>query len=113
MHQVWTKYPAESGCGLLARLQKARLIKLFGDASEILYRRARLVGEPQIKHDRANNAFSMTPLYKVAKLATENDGNGFVRFTPTNLAATVICLNLEDKTQAREHCGGVVGLSRR
>jgi lipoprotein NlpI len=90
VHQVWTGVSAESMRVVAERLPKARLTKLFGDALEARYPGTRMLGEPQIEDDRVDNMMSVTTSYIVPKLATEKDGNWFVRFAPTNLAGAVI-----------------------
>jgi lipoprotein NlpI/transglutaminase-like putative cysteine protease len=90
VHQVWSGLPAESARMLLERLSKDKLLKLFGDALETRYPGTRLVGEPQIEDDRGDNVVSVTASYAVPKLATEKDGNWFVRFTPSNLAGALV-----------------------
>ena len=54
------------------------------------YPGAKLVGEPDIQDDRVNNALSIAATYAVPKLATERDGNWFVRFLPTNMRGTLV-----------------------
>jgi lipoprotein NlpI len=90
VHQVWSGVSAENARILIERLPKGKLLKLFGDALEARYPGAQLIGEPQMEDDRSNNVVSVTASYTVPKLATEKDGNWFVRFTPTNLAGALV-----------------------
>jgi lipoprotein NlpI len=89
VREVWASVSAEAIRVLFERLPKARLTKLFGDALETRYPGTRLVGEPDIQDDRVDNVFSVTTSYIVPKLATEKDGNWFVRFMPTNVAGAL------------------------
>jgi lipoprotein NlpI/transglutaminase-like putative cysteine protease len=89
VHQLWAGASAETLRVLFERLPKAQLTKLFGDALEIRYPGTRLVGEPQIRDDRVENILTVTTSYIVPKLATEKDGNWFVRFLPTNVAGAL------------------------
>jgi transglutaminase-like putative cysteine protease len=90
VHQVWSGAAAENARLLFERLPKPKLIKLFGDALESRYPGALMTGEPQITDDRTNNVLSVTTAYNVPKLATEKEGNWFVRFNTTNLAGTLV-----------------------
>jgi lipoprotein NlpI/transglutaminase-like putative cysteine protease len=90
VRELWAGVSAESIRLLFERLPKARLTKLFGDALETRYPGTRLVGEPEIQDDRVDNVFSVTTSYIVPKLATEKDGNWFVRFLPTNVAGALV-----------------------
>jgi lipoprotein NlpI/transglutaminase-like putative cysteine protease len=89
VRQVWTGVSAESVRVLFGRLPKDRINKILGDALEPRYPGARMAGDPEIKDDRIDNVFSVTTAYMVPKLATERDGNWFVRFQPTNMAGAL------------------------
>jgi lipoprotein NlpI/transglutaminase-like putative cysteine protease len=90
VQQVWSGVSAENARMLIERLPKEKLLKLFGDALEARYPGARLVGEPQIEDDRNDNVVSVTASYAVPRLATEKEGNWFIRFLPSNLAGTLV-----------------------
>src|SRR5262249_39887055 len=90
VHQMWSGAAAETARVLVERLPKARLTKLIGDDLEVRYPGARLNGEPQIEDNRDDNVISVTASYIVPKLATEKNGNWFVRFTPPNLAGALV-----------------------
>jgi lipoprotein NlpI len=89
VRELWAGVSAETIRVLFDRLPKARLTKLLGDALETRYPGTRLVGDPDIQDDRIDNVFSVTTSYIVPKLATEKDGNWFVRFLPTNTAGAL------------------------
>jgi lipoprotein NlpI len=89
VHQVWSGAAAENARLLFERLPKPKLTKLFGDALESRYPGALMTSEPQITDDRIDNVVSVAADYNVPKLATEKEGNWFVRFNATNLAGTL------------------------
>ena len=85
VRQVWHGTIAENLRVLQERVSREQLYKSIGGAMEQRYAGATLVGEPVIDDDRVDNVMSMTATYTVPKLATERDGNWFVRFTPDNM----------------------------
>lgn len=90
VHQVFSGVSAENARVLFERMPKPRLTKLFADALETRYPGTRMLGEPQIDDDHDNNVITVTASYVVPKLATERDGNWFVRFAPSNLAGALV-----------------------
>ena len=85
VRQVWHGTIAENLRVLQERVSRDQLYKSIGGAMEQRYAGATLVGEPVITDDRVDNVMSMTATYTVPKLATERDGNWFVRFAPDNM----------------------------
>jgi lipoprotein NlpI/transglutaminase-like putative cysteine protease len=90
VHQVWSGIAAENARMLFERLPKDKRIKMFGDALESRYPGTKMMGDPQIIDNRTDNVVSVTAAYTVPKLATEKDGNWFVRFNAVNLAGTLV-----------------------
>jgi lipoprotein NlpI len=85
VRQLWHGAVAESLRVLQERVPRDQLYRSIGGALEQRYPGATLVGEPVIKDDRVDNVMSMTATYTVPKLASERDGNYFVRFAPDNM----------------------------
>ena len=67
------------------RVPREQVVKSIGGALEQRYPGATLVGAPDISDDRENNVLTIGALYSVPKLATEREGNWFVRFSPDNM----------------------------
>ena len=88
--QIWHGVIAERLRVMQERVPREQMLKSIADAMESRYPGAKLVGEPDIQDDRVNNALSIAATYAVPKLATERDGNWFVRFVPTNLRGTLV-----------------------
>ena len=88
--QVWHGAIAEGLRVMQERLSRDQIVKSIADAMESRYPGAKLVGEPEIQDDRVDNALSIAATYSVPKLATEREGNWFVRFLPTNLRGTLV-----------------------
>ena len=86
--QIWHGVVAERLRVMQERVPREQMLKSIADAMESRYPGAKLVGEPDIQDDRVNNALSIAATYAVPKLATERDGNWFVRFVPTNMRGT-------------------------
>ncbi|MEA3173589.1 MAG: hypothetical protein QOF42_1000, partial [Gammaproteobacteria bacterium] len=70
---------------LLEQTSRDQVLKRIGDAMERRYPGAKLVGEPEVHDDRAENIFSISATYKVPKLAIERDGTWVVYFLPENM----------------------------
>jgi lipoprotein NlpI len=85
VRQMWRGTLAEHLRVGHERASRAEIVKGMGNAMEARYPGAKPVGEPDIQDDRVNNMFSTTMRYAVPKLATERDGNWFVRFMPVNM----------------------------
>jgi lipoprotein NlpI len=85
VRQVWRGAMAEALRLLQQRLPATELVKFVGDAMEMRYPGAKLVGEPDIVDDRGNNVFTMTAQYSVPKLAVEHGAYWYVRFSPANM----------------------------
>jgi lipoprotein NlpI/transglutaminase-like putative cysteine protease len=83
--QVWHGEPAETIRVMIEHMPHERIVRSIGDALEARYPGSKLAGEPDIQDDRVNNVLSYTARYNVPKLATEKNGNWFVRYLPTNL----------------------------
>ena len=88
--QIWHGVVAERLRVMQERVPREQMLKSIADAMESRYPGAKLVGEPDIQDDRVNNALSIAATYAVPKLATERDGNWFVRFVPTNMRGTLV-----------------------
>ena len=88
--QIWHGVTAERLRVMQERVPREQMLKSIADAMESRYPGAKLVGEPDIQDDRVNNALSIAATYAVPKLATERDGNWFVRFVPTNMRGTLV-----------------------
>jgi lipoprotein NlpI len=88
--QIWHGVVAERLRVMQERMPREQLLKTIADAMESRYPGAKLVGEPDIQDDRVNNALSIAATYAVPKLASERDGNWFVRFLPTNMRGTLV-----------------------
>jgi lipoprotein NlpI len=87
--QTWAGVIAERLRIVHERLPREQVLKSIADAMEQRYPGAKLVGEPDIQDDRVNNVVSIAATYSVPKLATEREGNWFVRFLPTNMRGTL------------------------
>jgi lipoprotein NlpI/transglutaminase-like putative cysteine protease len=85
VRQTWNGAAAEAMRVAIEHVPHDRLVKVIGDAMEARYPGAKLVGEPQIQDDQVGNVVSYVARYDVPKMATEKDGNWFVRYTPTNM----------------------------
>jgi lipoprotein NlpI len=90
VRQTWNGAVAEGLRVLHERVPRDQIMKSIGNAMEPRYPGATLVGEPEIQDDRINNVLSMTTVYSVPKLATERDGNWYVRFLPSNVRGALI-----------------------
>lgn len=85
LKRILTGVAAERTRVMFEYSSRDRILKTFGDAMERRYPGARLVGEPTISDDPANNMLTIGATYKIPKLATERDGNWLVNFRTDNL----------------------------
>lgn len=90
VQHVWHSVAAERVRVLFEHASREQVQKVLGDAMERRYPGAKLTGEPAIKDDRSNNAFSISASYKIPKLATEVEANWLVTFTTENLQNSVL-----------------------
>ena len=88
--RTWHGVVAERLRIMHAQMPRDQLLKSIADAMESRYPGAKLIGEPDIQDDRVNNALSIAATYTVPKLATEREGNWFVRYLPTNMRGTLV-----------------------
>ena len=85
VRHVWHGVAAERVRTLFEHAAHEQILKIFGNAMERRYPGARLVGEPVLRDDLANNEYSVTANYSLPKLANEVDGNWVVTFSAENL----------------------------
>jgi lipoprotein NlpI/transglutaminase-like putative cysteine protease len=90
VRQVWNGDVAETVRVTMEHVSHDRIVKSIGDALEARYPGAKLVGEPEIRDDRVSNVVSYIARYDVPKMATERDGNWFVRYNPTNFKGALV-----------------------
>ena len=98
MRRVWHGVGAERFRVQFERASREQVIRMVGDAMERRYPGAKLDGDPTIKDDRVNNAFSITASYKIPKLANEVGGNWAVAFSPDGLQNMMIASPSANRT---------------
>ncbi len=90
LKEIWNGVGAESIRVTNERLSRQQFAKAIGDLMERRYPGAKLVGEPELQDDRADNVVSLSAFYDLPKPSEERDGQWFVRFSPMNLTGVLI-----------------------
>jgi lipoprotein NlpI len=85
LRQTWRGVGAESIRLMHQHMPREQMSKSFEGLMEQRYPGARRVGEPSIEDDRAKNTLTLSMTFTIPKMATERDGNWFIRYLPTNL----------------------------
>jgi lipoprotein NlpI/transglutaminase-like putative cysteine protease len=88
--QTWNGVSAEVMRVTREHLPAGQFDKLFGESMQSRYPGAKLTGELQVDDDRVNNIVSVAATYDVPGLATENAGNWFVRYIPSNMQGALL-----------------------
>jgi lipoprotein NlpI/transglutaminase-like putative cysteine protease len=83
--QTWRGVGAENVRVMHQHVPREQMWRSFDAAMEQRYPGAKPVGEPSLIDDREKNMLSVSMTYAIPKMATELDGNWFVRYLPTNL----------------------------
>ena len=85
VRQTWRGVGAETARVMYQHVPRDQIWKSMLSAIEQRYPGAKPVGEPSFVDDREKNTVTVSATYSVPKMATEREGNWFVRYSPTNL----------------------------
>jgi lipoprotein NlpI/transglutaminase-like putative cysteine protease len=83
--QTWRGVGAENVRVMHQHVPREQIWRSFDAAMEQRYPGAKPAGEPGVVDDREKNMVSVSRTYSIPKMATEHDGNWFIRYHPTNL----------------------------
>ena len=83
--QTWRGAGAEHVRIMYQHVPREQIWKSVHGAIEQRYPGAKSVGEPSVVDDKGSNVVTVSATYSVPKMAIEQSGNWFVRYSPSNL----------------------------
>lgn len=85
VRQRWVGVGAEAMRVVRASTPPEYFARSVTSMMEMRYPGTTLIGEPKAEDDRVENTYTLTTRFQVPNLASEKDGNWFVRFAPSNM----------------------------
>jgi lipoprotein NlpI/transglutaminase-like putative cysteine protease len=95
--QLWNGVAAETMRTILARLPRTEVARFLTAAMERRYAGAKIVGEPQIEDNVAENTLVLRARYSVPKLVDTRGGDWFARVSAINFADTFALPSFSDR----------------
>lgn len=82
---TWNGTGAENTRMMQSVIPKEQMLKGYTSYMELRYPGAKLNGEPQLEDDRINNIYKLTMLFDIPNMGTENNGEWYIKYSPSNL----------------------------